>query len=224
MDQRLAFVMMPDGRALLRVERSRARQPLHLLEVAGLHLNLANDIFTGNRFELAWAGGSRTVAGPGGADAEIDIPGPWACLPGELGVIAVGAPAPFVLATTAGRRRAYETLRVARLYWPLRREPRVYATGEPVLEAAVWLLPGVTPEETARFQAGLHWTEHAAPDGLLVVTFRYFGQSAGLAVNLTDDPRPLPDAARQAFAGLAPASGAWPSMLEPWQGALGLSV
>ncbi len=221
-DQRLVFVMLPDGRALLRLEIARARQAVRLLEIAGLNLNLVNDIFTGNQFDLISAAGLHRIPGRGGADAEMEIHSPWVCLPGELGVVAAGgAPEPFVLATAAQRRRAYESLLVERLYWPLRRAPRLYAAGEVILDTAAWLLPGAAAAETANFHAQLQWQSHAAGDALLLRTFKYFGQPAGLLVNLGDAPQTVTAGQLAPLAGLAPVGGsaaAAGATLGPWQG------
>ncbi|MDD5679057.1 MAG: hypothetical protein PHW60_13875 [Kiritimatiellae bacterium] len=225
-EQQMVFVMMPDGRALLRIEIARALRPVLLLEIAGLNLNLANDIFTGNQFELVSAAGARHVPGIGGADEEIEIPSPWVCLPNELGVVAVGAVLPFVLATTSRRRRAYESLLVERLCWPLRREPHLYGTNDLILDTAVWLLPNVTPAETEQFHERLQWQVHAAESGLLLRTFSYFGRDAGLLINLTDTTQTVAESSLRAFAGLTPATPAWPngrSTLEPWKSVLFLS-
>ncbi len=221
-DQRLVFVMLPDGRAMLRIEVARARQPVRLLEIAGLNLNLANDIFTGNQFDLVSNAGARRVPGCGGAEGEMEIHSPWVCLPGELGVVAAGGePKPFVLATTARRRRAYETLLVERLYWPLHRIPRLYAEGELIQDTAVWLIPGATADETRAFHAGMRWQSHAAGADLLLKTFDCFGQPAGLLVNLSATERTVGGDQLAPLAGLAPVNGATPAAgikLLPWQG------
>ncbi len=221
-DQRLVFAMLPDGRAMLRIEIARARRPVRLLEIAGLNLNLANDIFTGHQFDLISDAGARRVPGLGGADEEAAIASPWVCLPGELGIVAAGsAPPPFVLATAARRRRAYETLLVERLYWPLHRTARLYAEGELILDTAVWLIPGATADETRAFHAGLCWQSHAAEADLLLKTFICFGQPAGLLVNLSEAERTVGGDQLAPLAGLAPVNGGTPAAgitLLPWQG------
>ncbi len=220
-DQRLVFAMLPDGRAMLRLEIARARQAVRLLEIAGLNLNLANDIFTGNQFDLISEAGARRVRGLSGADEEAAIASPWVCLPDELGIVAAGsAPPPFVLATAARRRRAYETLLVERLYWPLYRTPRLYAEGETILDTAVWLIPGAAADETRAFHAGLRWQSHNVGTGLLLKTFSCFGQPAGLLVNLSETERTVGGDQLALLAGLVLVNGGTlpPYPLMPWQG------
>ena len=147
-DQRLAFVLMPDGRTLIRLEKCTALSRVAIEELASLNLNLANDIFTGNEMTLAADDGERQIRGLGGEEGLQTIDSRWVNVNDELGVVSLYGPPTFTLETSSARQRQYGTLLVERLYYPLCHESQTFEEGECVIDTAVMLIANSPRDET----------------------------------------------------------------------------
>lgn len=158
--QNMAFILMPDGKSFLRIENTKALKKSTISEMASLNLNLANDIFTGKRFELAFGGGKMKIDSDDKERGIKSIHSNWVNISDELGVVGVYGADKFDLEIFPERNRAYKTLLVERLYYPLKRERISFDTGDIVLNTAVLLLADTSKEETENTAAGLNAQRH----------------------------------------------------------------
>jgi len=223
-EQRLAFILLPDGRTLLRFEKAAALKEVATCEIASLNLNLANDMFTGNEFVLAAADGARRVQGIGGEEKTELVRSRWVNVADELGIIALRGPDAFTLETFADRQRQYKTLLVERLYYPLIQERRTFAPGETVLETAVMLVAGASAEETEGRARNLDATfAGGEAPGVELLCFRADAdRHAVVAINFSDVAREVAVPALSRFAdveavtpGVSSEPGA-PASLPAW--------
>ena len=163
-DQQVVLALLPDGKTLLRMERTRARAEADLYEVAGLNLNLAKDVFCETPITLNSAEGEERVPGLGGEDRLFALRTSWVNVSGELGVVALYGPEAFTYEQHGVRRRQYATLLVDRLYYPLLREHRRVAPGETLVDTAVLLRPNDAAQVTREIAEGLGFERHAEGD------------------------------------------------------------
>ena len=147
-DQRVGFVLFPDGRTLLRVEKARALRRVELSEVAACSLNLPNDLFTGGSLNLYEASGKRAIHS-GKDDANVQrIESPWVAVGDDLGVIALRGPRAFSLEPAADREHGFKTLLAEHLYYPLVREIQTFQAGQTILDTAVLFVVNADHRET----------------------------------------------------------------------------
>lgn len=182
-DQRLAFILMPDGRTFLRLEKAKARCKLNISEIASLNLNIANDIFTGNQFELVTSHGTKTIHGVGGKDSIEPIESAWVNIADELGVVSLYGPEEFTLETFSERQRGYKTLLVERLYYPLIKKDITMQEGEDILDTAILLIANSSADETKRISANLDF--HRIPNDdsdIEIIEFCYAEDKRALVV------------------------------------------
>ena len=222
-DQRLAFVLFPDGRSFLRIEKATARAPIRVSEIAALNLNLANDIFTGNEFTLSSTGGAQRIRGKGGAEGLQEIAGPWVNIEDELGVIALYGPEAFTLECFSERLRGFNTLLAERLCYPLVREPRTFEKGETILDTAVLLIANISAQETREKAAAMDFAR-STDAGVEIILLRLDKErSAMVAVNLSGSVREieLPPLKRfgtvDAVTRAEPIAAAHRATLAPWE-------
>jgi len=204
-NQNLAFVLMPDGRTFLRLEKSTALADVEISEIASLNLNIANDIFTGNAFVLETKEGRREVQGVGGEDKSKNIDGPWANIADEIGVIALYGPEQFTFQTFSCRNRAYKSLLVDRLYYPLVKRHQIFAKGDTILDTGVLLVLNSGKDETRDTAANIEFSRLQAEGPVEVVSFSYAQDSrAVIAVNFSETDKQVEIAAPAGFPGFDP--------------------
>jgi hypothetical protein len=67
----LVFAVLPDDATVVVLQRAQTLKPVYLNEVAGLYLNIPNDLYNGGTRTYRMAGATRTLAGAGGAQEPV---------------------------------------------------------------------------------------------------------------------------------------------------------
>lgn len=144
--QQIAVAAIAPG-ILAYLDHVTANADIVVLEERGLTIGIENDTVSGGKRQIAGAdGATRTVVG-GGAAGDHPLPGNWANIDGRLGLISTpGSPLLYRAAGKPNRPGAREDL----LIGAFRGERRPVPAGAVVAERAGLILPGASPEETAR--------------------------------------------------------------------------
>ncbi len=111
----LAFAALPDGHTSVVIQHVVAAPDRlgYLTELKGLHLNVPNDLFNGNRRTLHTAAGRRQVRAPARRDALLPLGSRWANVDNRLGVALLYGGDGLALDRSARRRGGkYESLGV----------------------------------------------------------------------------------------------------------------
>jgi hypothetical protein len=158
----LAFVALPDGRTCVGLQLVIAADDRlgYLVELKGLHLNVANDCFNGFRRTIYSASGARTLTSPSPAsalssDARISLDSPWLAVDEVLGVkLLYGADALLIDRAASRRGGRYRSLFVEEVCSSVQTALTPTEPGEVLIDVGFAVLSGGTAAETAALAGG----------------------------------------------------------------------
>jgi len=151
----IAFAALPDGHTVVGLERvTIGPKRAWIVELKGLHLNIANDVYNRFRRDIRSPAGLRTLLGPAARDENIALGGRWANVDGRLGAALLYGAEELVLSRSAQRRGGrYRTLHVEELCAPCRSGAFPAEPGETVLDLGWAALASADADATAAFAA-----------------------------------------------------------------------
>jgi hypothetical protein len=153
----LAFVALPDGQTCVGLQLVIAAQDRlgYLIELKGLHLNVANDCF--NDFQRSFVGdcGEVIVTSPPDHDETLTTASTWLAVEGAVGVVLVYGSDGLVIDRAAVRRGGrYRSLYVEELCSSVAHGLRLTEPGEVLIDIGFVLLSGGAAREAALVQGG----------------------------------------------------------------------
>ncbi|MGI5820034.1 MAG: hypothetical protein ACOX9R_18265 [Armatimonadota bacterium] len=149
----VAFAALPDGRTTIYCSNARALAPVELLVHEGMCLNVANDIFNGNRRTVYSQRASHEIRGVGAEAEQLPIDSPWVNVDDMLGVIEMDGRERFTLSINGERRADGHSLCYDELWHPYHDLKRSFGPDAVVEDAAVAFVTSLDARETARWPA-----------------------------------------------------------------------
>ncbi len=149
----VAFIALPDGQTCVHLSRAWTLEEIDLLLHEGLCLNVANDLFNGNRRVFHSEGGPREIEGVGAERHEVHLSSPWVNVDDLLGMAALDGREHFTVAVNGTRQACGHSLCYDRIVHPYDARPRVLQPGSALEDSAVALIADVDAATTARWPA-----------------------------------------------------------------------
>ncbi len=154
----VAFAALPDGRTCVGMQLVVAARDRigYLIELKGLHLNVANDLFNGFRRTLYSEDATLTLTSPPDAALTRPVVGAWLNVDDVLGVVLLSSDGPLWLDRAPERRGGrYRSLFVEEVCSVVERGPRPTEPGEILIDAGFVVLSGASAEATAACEGGV---------------------------------------------------------------------
>lgn len=171
----IALAALPDGRTTVYCSNARAIAPVELLLHEGMCLNIANDLFNGNRRRVHYQDGGDEIPGAGAERDDLQIAGPWVNIDDALGVFELDGSERFTLVVNGERRADGHSLCYDELLHPHHELRRMLSPGALIEDAAVAFVTPLGAHDSARWPG---W--HIGPS-------RVAGQARALTVRGVDD-------------------------------------
>lgn len=192
----IVFAALPDARTVVGLQFCRnGATRVFAVEVAGMLLNIPNDLFNGYRRTLAAAGGTIRLRSPARADGMLELGSRWAAIDNRIGAVGLYGAESLALRRSAARRGGrFASLHVEELGFPFGVGTRSIAPGEVVLDCGWAVLASVrAPAVRAFAEAHVGAAAEGLAGGLRAVAVTDgAGRRCVVAANFGDAAASLP--------------------------------
>lgn len=174
---RIVFAALPDQATVVGMQFCRTGSARsYIREVAGLHLNLPNDLYNGFCRRLETGQGTLILKNPAGQDLVQELNSTWVLADNRLGAAGLYGAKGFTIDQSGQRRGGTrQSLYVDRILWPHQGRLRAADPGTVVLDAGWAVMTGATRETIGRL-AGTAAVLPGGPEDRLVRGVRVAGR------------------------------------------------